>query len=112
MMEFYNESIHRARKARTCEGCAKTIQAGELYTNQRGKYEGEFFTRDLCLDCEAILNSYCCEVDNEFTWDDVEEYACNHVCWSCPKYADDDCDSATLRCPRVQKHFRTEVKAQ
>ena len=109
MMEFYNESTHRARKERTCECCGKIIQAGELYTNQRGKYDGEFFTRDLCLPCEAILDRYCCEVDNEFTWDNVEEYAHECVCAKCQRYKDDDCDFSVFRCPNVQKHFCAEV---
>jgi hypothetical protein len=108
-MEFYNQSSHRSRRERVCEGCGKTIQVGETYVSQRGLYDGEFFTRALCVSCEEILDSYCCEIDNEFTWDDVEEYATECVCLKCQKYKDDDCDNATLRCPRVQKHFSREV---
>ena len=109
MMEFYNESTHRSRKERTCECCGKTIQVGELYTNQRGKFDGDFFTRDLCLPCEAILDSYCIEVDNEYTWDDVEEYAAECVCLKCQKHKDDDCDVCVLDCPIVKRHFCKEA---
>lgn len=105
MMEFYNESTHRARKERTCEGCGKVIQVGERYSNQRGKYDGDFFTRDLCLPCDTILANYCSEVDNEFNWDDVEEYAQECVCYKCQRYKDEDCDLPVLKCPKVQKHF-------
>lgn len=111
MLEFFNESTHRSRKERVCECCGKTIQVGETYTNQRGKYEGDFFARDLCLPCEAILDSFCRNVDNEFAWDEVAEYAQNCVCWSCQKYADDCCDAPTLQCPIVKRHFYEEAKA-
>lgn len=111
MMEFYNESRHKSRKARICECCGKTIQVGETYTNQRGKYAGEFFTRDLCDLCEAVLYSYCSEVDTEFSWLEVREHAQSCVCWSCPKYADDECDTRVMECPRVRQHFCAEVKA-
>ena len=107
MMDFYSESRHKSRKERECECCGKTIKVGEIYSQQRGKYYGDFFSRDLCLTCEGAINSYCCEVDNEFSYDAISEYAQESVCSSCPECVDGipECEHLILRCPKVSAHF-------
>lgn len=105
MMEFYNERHCKARKQHTCECCKKTIKPGEEYCYQAGKWEGEFFTRCYCLTCDNLVYEYCSEVDNEFDYSEIYDYAREKVCYGCQQYIDDDCDEDILLCPKVREHF-------
>ena len=58
MLEFYNSYIRTARKAHKCEYCEKEIMVGEKYGYESGKFEGDFFTRKLCIPCRKMLDAY------------------------------------------------------
>ncbi len=47
MMEFYNQSLPKARKDHVCEFCGKKIHKGEKYSYESGKYDGDMFVRKL-----------------------------------------------------------------
>ena len=53
-MEFYNEKFQKAKKPHKCDCCFKTIEIGERYCYQSGKYDGDFFTRAWCRDCDDV----------------------------------------------------------
>ena len=105
-MEFYSESCHKSRKERTCECCGKKIHIGDYYNNQRGKFYGEFFQRDLCLTCKKVISAFCSDVDNEFCYDEIHEYSQERVCYNCPKHYNEECEEECTRwCPRVIKYW-------
>lgn len=105
-MEFYSESCHQSRKERTCECCGKKIHIGDYYSNQRGKWEGEFFQRDLCLTCEKAISAFCSNVDSEFDYDEIREYTIERVCENCGKHYNDTCEEeCTMWCPKVIKFW-------
>lgn len=105
-MEFFSESCHKSRKDRTCECCGKKIHIGDYYINQRGKWEHEFFSRDLCLICEKAISAFCSEVDNEFDYDEIHDYATQRVCNNCPELYNDECyEDCTMWCPKVIKYW-------
>lgn len=49
--EFYESEIRRSRKPRRCDGCRCEIPRGDLYRAGRGKYEGDWFTTEVCGAC-------------------------------------------------------------
>lgn len=49
--EFYESEIRRSRKPRRCDGCRGEIARGDLYRAGRGKYEGGWFTTQVCGAC-------------------------------------------------------------
>lgn len=103
--EFYEQSCHKSRKERICECCEREIHIGDYYVNCRGKYEGEFFQRNLCLACEKAISAYCSDVENEFAYDDIYEYSKERVCYDCSKHYEDTCDESIMRCPKVEKYW-------
>lgn len=112
MMEFYNESKHKSRKERTCELCGCVINVGDNYYSERGKFEGEFFSRCLHVHCHNMEREYCEEVDNEFAWDDITEYIQDKYCRDCEHSACNDqaedweeCDFYVTECPKLIKQF-------
>lgn len=81
MMEFYNQKNVKARKLHYCEFCGKTIGAGEVYSCETGKYDGDFFTRKLCLPCSNMLDAFCRENgDEDFQWDWIQEWLYDQYC--------------------------------
>ena len=105
-MDFYSESCHKSRKERTCECCGKEIHIGDYYVNQRGKWEREFFSRNLCLTCEKAILAFCSNVDNEFDYDEIHYYTVERVCEKCDKHYNDTCEEeCTMWCPKVIKFW-------
>ena len=62
-MEFYIYKEHKARKEHECEMCGQIIKVGEEYSEEIGKYEGEFFSRKLHIICYDTL----CEILSEMS---------------------------------------------
>jgi len=97
-LEFYTERIHKAKKEHKCEGCNEIIPIGETYNKQTGKFEHEFFERNLHLKCANTLaemlddNREC-----EFTWEDVPEWWMERKCPKCKNYLF-DCSSVSDDC--------------
>lgn len=101
-MECYTKSFPKARKNHTCEYCGQIINAGEQYSIEQGKWEGEFFTRKLHLHCEKIL--YECLADSgdyEFSWDQVDQWLHDSYCYDCDKK--EECE--TKICEKIKKAF-------
>ena len=108
--EFYNEKQHTARKEHICEMCGGVIKVGEKYWNEVGKYNGEFFSRALHDICHKMEREFCCEVDTEFSWDDITEYIQETYCTKCCHYfVNEDkedyteCDTSIFECPIIRK---------
>lgn len=114
MMEFYSmHDIKSAKKSHVCELCGKTIEVGEPYCHEAGKWNHDFFYRALHPVCFAMEEEYCCEVDNEFTWDDILEYVADTYCNDCryaacndyrPDYVECPFDSV-VDCPTIREKF-------
>lgn len=52
--DFYNNALHKARKAHTCCECKREIPIGSEYEKAVGKWEGEFYTFKTCGLCLMI----------------------------------------------------------
>lgn len=50
--EFYTDAIRRARKDHRCAGCKSGIRPGELYRQESWKFDGAFFSTNVCGACE------------------------------------------------------------
>lgn len=105
-MEFYIESKHRSRKKRFCELCGRVINAGDYYYSERGKFEGDFFSRDMHVHCHNMEQEFCNAVDNEFSWDDIIEYIVDNYCGNCENR--EECDCRPTKCPKIIKQFSDE----
>lgn len=110
-MEFFNDTRNVARKPHKCEACGRTIEAGELYRRQSGKWEGDFFTRAWCCDCEAIMEYYFEHIamESEFDYWEVQDEIADRFCHACPHggNGDDDCEEkAVWHCQRVLNAIR------
>ena len=49
--DFYRERFPIAKKEHKCDCCFETINPGERYSRETGKYDGDFFDRVLCIPC-------------------------------------------------------------
>ena len=112
MMEFYSESKHKSSKERICELCGMVINKGDYYYSERGKFEGEFFSRDMHVHCHNMEYEFCEEVDNEFSWDEITDYIQDKYCSECEHAACNDdqedwaeCDFYVTECPKLVKQF-------
>ena len=112
MMEFYGEARHTGQKIHICEMCGGTIQIGEQYYEEKGKWNGDFFSRKLHVHCHNMEREFCEEVDNEFCWEEILDYIQDKYCSNCEHAACNDdredwteCDYRTTECPRVIKMF-------
>lgn len=105
-MEFYSEKWVIAKKEHKCACCEKVLKIGEKYSRQVGKFDGDFFSRALCVTCREMLNDYCNDVDNEFSWDSIIEYAREQVCYKCESY--ENCDLRITGCEIVKEHYKRE----
>jgi hypothetical protein len=84
MLEFYNQTYPKARKEYKCEMCGETIHAGEVYSCETGKYEGDMFTRSLHEDCFAVLEMAMWDKgEPEFSWDGIRDWWRYHKCDHC-----------------------------
>ena len=111
-MEFYSESKHKSQKKRSCELCGHSINVGDYYYSERGKFEGEFFSRDMHVHCHNMESEYCDEVDNEFSWDAITDYIQDKYCRDCEHSPLNDqlenweeCDYYITNCPKLIKQF-------
>ena len=103
MMEFYSESKHKSRKKRFCEMCGDVINAGDYYYSERGKFEGDFFSRDMHVHCHNMEQEFCEKVDDEFSWEDIIEYFVDNYCRDCENC--EECDCRPTKCPKIIQQF-------
>lgn len=110
MLELYNSYIRTARKAHKCEYCEKNIMAGEKYSYESGKFEGDFFTRTLCVSCRKMLNAYIDDVDDDtFDWLAVSDFLSENYCDKlCGQEKRHDCDKSPECCEKIREEFIEE----
>lgn len=105
MMEFFSEEHPIARKRHRCEACNRFIAPGDRYCRQSGKWEGDFFSRAWCSDCESVMNYYFDYIatESEFDYWCVEDSVAERICCDCSHsgYEDDDCRESIWHCERV-----------
>ena len=109
MLDFYNKSYPKARKDHVCEYCGQKISRGEIYSCETGKYDGDMFTRKLCLACENILKEFGNESGgNEFDWDWVSDWLHDTYCHDCEHgiKEKDDCEYHACNCPLIREIFK------
>jgi hypothetical protein len=69
--EFYESEIRRARKPRHCDGCRGEIARGDLYRAGRGKFEGSWYTFDVCGMCDRDRERiHEAELDEGCSWNE------------------------------------------
>lgn len=68
-IEFYGETIQKARKEYECECCKTTIEVGETYARRSAL--GDFANRKLCLACNEAVTAFCAEIDKDFNYTDI-----------------------------------------
>lgn len=105
MLEFYNSYIRTARKSHKCEYCQKEIMVGEKYSYESGKFDGDFFTRYLCVLCYKILNAYMYDADDDiFDWRDVSDFLSQNYCDKlCRQEKRHDCDKPPQCCEKIRR---------
>ena len=112
-MEFFRSERHVARVPHHCDACGETIRPGELYTQETGKYDGEFFVRNWCRDCDSVMRYFFAKLsyDDEFDYDEVQYSVQEAVCEYCPHGwcgdGADDCEEKSVwHCPTVLEKAR------
>lgn len=111
MMEFYNQSLPKARKDHVCEFCGQKIRKGDVYSYETGKYDGDMFVRKLCLVCKNILDEFCRESrEDGFSWDEITDWLSDLYCHDCKhgRNQKDDCKFKPQNCPLIKKNFDKE----
>ena len=68
-LEFYGETIQKARKQYECECCKKLIKVGETYA--RRSAIGELLSKKLCLTCNKAVDAFCSVQDKNFSYSDI-----------------------------------------
>ena len=74
-IEFYGETIQKARKQYECECCKNVIEVGETYARRSASPFGDLTCRKLCLKCNEAVTAFCSESDSEFTYSDIRRAA-------------------------------------
>lgn len=108
-MDFYRQIQPKARKEYVCEYCGQKIHKGEVYSYETGKYDGDMFTRKLCLICENILDKFARESrENEFDWWWVDDWLNDYHCAECEhgRNQKNDCKIHARNCPLIREKFK------
>lgn len=107
MLEFYSSEFRKAAKQHTCHICGISIQPGEKYCRESGKYDGDFFDRCTCRVCNNVRdNFFRTSVEAEYDLWEISDCAVSEVCISCPHYQFDcGLSKSPLRCSQVRKHY-------
>lgn len=107
-IDFYNHTYPKARKEHKCEYCGKKIEIGQKYSYETGKYDGDMFSRKLCLTCENILAEYCKSKGyGEFDWWAVSDWLSDLYCYDCEHgtKGKDDCECIAQKCSLIRDNF-------
>jgi len=109
-MEFYNKKNRTARKIHNCDFCNNTIQVGDTYSHETGKYNGDFFDRKLCLCCSNILSTYLnVQGVREFDWDNIADWLSDTHCCECEQHssypAKNSCECIPAACIKIRKIY-------
>lgn len=71
-IEFYSETIQKARKQYECECCGKIITVGEVYARRSPSCFGDLTNRKLCIACNDAVNVFCSQTDKDFIYSDIK----------------------------------------
>ena len=115
ILDFYNHTYPKARKQHKCEYCEQTIEVGQKYSYETGKYEGDMFVRKLCCTCENILREFCNQNGyGEFDWDWITDWLHDNYCYDCEHGSrnKDDCEYHTSNCPFIKEKFEESEDSQ
>nr|DAR21852.1 MAG TPA: hypothetical protein [Caudoviricetes sp.] len=114
MLELYNSYIRTARKPHQCEYCQKEIMVGKKYSYENGKFDGDFFTRTLCVPCRKMLNAYIDDVDDDtFDWLAVSDFLSENYCDKlCGQEKRHDCDKTPECCEKIRKAVLEKEREQ
>ena len=83
-MAFYREAKHKANILHFCTLCGERIESGTTYFKQVGKFNGEFFQRDLHPQCKFIIDAYMHDNnDEDLDFTAVLDYAKKEICSQC-----------------------------
>ncbi len=55
MPDFFNEALHKARKAHMCDECLCDIKIGETYKRSSGKWDGRVDSYKQCQKCLGLI---------------------------------------------------------
>lgn len=72
-MECYDCKHVKTRKPHVCFLCGRVIEAGKEALYESGKYDGDFFRRYTCKDCEPLTNQFWESVDGE-SYDTITDF--------------------------------------
>lgn len=109
MIECYMGECRKARREHECEFCKRKISKGKKYSYEKGKWEGEFFTRKLCIPCSNMLEEYLGDTGyDEFNWEDVEDFLTEEHCRNCAH--SDNCIQIPQQCGDVIKIYKGEER--
>lgn len=72
-MECYDCKHVKTRKPHVCFLCGRVIEAGKEALYESGKYDGDFFSRYTCKDCEPLTDRFWEFVDGE-TYSPIEDF--------------------------------------
>ncbi len=92
MLEFVTRKEQVAAKQHKCSLCGQNIEKGEKYSYCAAKYEDNFYTEHLHIDCQAVIDEYCSEVDCEYNQDDIAEWWEETKCHNCKNYYTEQCE--------------------
>lgn len=116
-MEFFSERLLKSRKEHICKMCMRKINPGDYYFREVGKWNGDFFSRPLHVQCHLMEEDYCSEVDCEFSWDDIADYIADEYCSVCEHSAQRDeedgwteCKDDIYTCPTILKTLLDKYK--
>lgn len=71
MSDFHESRKVKGRKAYRCEQCGQPIEAGCEHIYAAGRWEGDFYTQRIHLECDAAALDYARELNlwnDEFPW--------------------------------------------
>ena len=111
MGDFYRHTYPKAKKPYECECCENKIEAGEQYSCETGKFEGELYTRRLCLVCSNILTAYLKKTgEDTFDWWNIYDWIRDTRCAGCEYKKDGTvekggCGTHCMDCGKVRAEF-------
>lgn len=77
LIEYYETARPKARRARLCDECRRTIARGETYRSDSGLFDGAWSRHAICAHCE-IAASFLVVTCTGFCWTCVYEDLRNH----------------------------------
>ena len=64
----------KARIQHKCHECGRIIEPGEVYSLEKGKYDGRFYAYKICLDCISLRKTFFCSFTYGEIWSDMREH--------------------------------------